>query len=95
MRTSAHVLGESWADIILVILRPALYVAVYRNVTMGQAPYGHLFIVALLVSWWCSGFGYLLSVVLPREHAMMAAVVSVLIFSLLSGLDAPLLGTAS
>ena len=51
--------------LLMVVLRAAIFAAIYFSFVLPALPFNSLFLIMLLVSCWCTGLGYLLALVLP------------------------------
>lgn len=55
-----------------VCLRPLLWTIVYWSLTMQRVGIGKLYVGMLMISWWCTGLGYIVSIVVPPESSVVA-----------------------
>eukprot|EP00191_Tetraselmis_sp_GSL018_P005067 CAMPEP_0177612188 /NCGR_PEP_ID=MMETSP0419_2-20121207/21039_1 /TAXON_ID=582737 /ORGANISM="Tetraselmis sp., Strain GSL018" /LENGTH=1045 /DNA_ID=CAMNT_0019108263 /DNA_START=510 /DNA_END=3647 /DNA_ORIENTATION=+ len=65
-------MGTAAFDFMDVTLRPLLFSAMFWSLTATPIPFKFFFGVSWLSSWWSSGLGYLLSVVIPEDNAVLA-----------------------
>jgi hypothetical protein len=78
--------AKNITDIPVLVLKPFLYMWVYSALTMPRAGWWDLSIMMLSLSWACSGWGYVLSIVLPKTNATLSAVIfSIVMGAFLSG----------
>jgi ABC-type multidrug transport system ATPase subunit len=85
--------AKSIADIPVLVLKPFLYTWVYCALTMPPSSWWDLPTVMLSLSWACSGWGYVLSIVLPPANATLSSVIfSIVMGAFLSGVKPELKG---
>ena len=63
-----HFLVTALLHIVMVVLRSAIFAAIYFSLVLPALPFSSLLLVMFLVSCWCTGLGYLLACVLPLSQ---------------------------
>lgn len=61
-------------------LTPALYMGFYYAMTVFDTPFGLYYVVLFFVAWWGYGVGYLFSVLLEANNALLGGLCVTLIF---------------
>jgi ABC-type multidrug transport system ATPase subunit len=80
-------------DIPVLVLKPFLYTWVYAALTMPRAGWWDLPIIMLSLSWACSGWGYVLSILLPPSNSTLCSVIfSIVMGAFLSGIKPEIKG---
>ncbi|KAG2453490.1 hypothetical protein HYH02_001711 [Chlamydomonas schloesseri] len=73
-------LGRIGWDLILQGLYPALYLGFYYAMTVFDTPFELYYLVLFFVAWWGFGVGYLFSVLLESNNALLGGLCVTLIF---------------
>ena len=60
-----HLVLTALLHIVMIVLRAAIFAAIYFSLVQPVLRFGSFFLVMLLVSCWCTGLGYFLACVLP------------------------------
>ena len=83
----AFFFAQSLVELPVVLLRAITYVTVYFAIAMPPFSTELLFFsIMAALSWSCSGYGYVLSIVIPRQNATLCAVmVAMMIGAFFSG----------
>lgn len=63
-----HFLLTALLHLLMVVVRAAIFAAIYFSFVLPALPLHSLFLVMFLVSCWCTGLGYLLVLVLPANQ---------------------------
>ncbi len=62
-------------------LQPLTFLSIYYSLTLPALPFAQLYAVGVLVVWWCSSLGTLVSVLAPSSSALIATVALVMVSS--------------
>ena len=80
-----HLMLTSLLYIVIIVLRSAIFAAIYFSLVLPALRFGNIFLVMFLVSCWCTGLGYLLACVLPVNQ--LAASSMTVLFALGASLN--------
>lgn len=80
-----HFLLAALLHLLMVVLRAAIFAAIYFSFVLPTLPFNSLFLVMFLVSCWCTSLGYLLVLVLPANQ--LAASSMTVLFALGASLN--------
>ena len=75
-----YFLANTALNLLDVALQPLVFLAIYWSMTLPTIPFGFHYLVGVLVVWWCSSAGCLISVLVGQQaNALVAAVAVVMI----------------
>lgn len=80
-----HFVLTALLHLLMVVVRAAIFAAIYFSFVLPALPLNSLFLVMFLVSCWCTGLGYLLVLVLPANQ--LAASSMTVLFALGASLN--------
>ncbi|KAL0020410.1 hypothetical protein WJX77_000240 [Trebouxia sp. C0004] len=88
LHTSAFFFGHAAMHMIDILVQPAIFMSLYYTLTLPEIKFVDYYIVAVLVTWYTSGLGYLMSVVMAPQNSMVAAVaVCMIVGGFLNGVE--------
>ncbi|KAL0037315.1 hypothetical protein WJX79_001603 [Trebouxia sp. C0005] len=88
LHTSAFFFGHAAMHMIDILVQPAIFMSLYYTLTLPEIKFVDYYIVAVLVTWYTSGLGYLVSVVMAPQNSMVAAVaVCMIVGGFLNGVE--------
>ncbi|KAG2488394.1 hypothetical protein HYH03_013080 [Edaphochlamys debaryana] len=76
-------------DLGWIFLSPAIYFSIFYYCTLLRADFSYFYIIGFLVTWWCAGFSYMISVSkIPAQAQLISTVILILILgAFLHGMD--------
>ncbi|KAK9803611.1 hypothetical protein WJX72_004863 [[Myrmecia] bisecta] len=80
LRTPAYFFSAITLHMIDVLAQPAIFMSLYYTLTLPEIAFVDYYTVSLLVVWYTTGLGYLLSVVMAPQNSMVAVVAVTLVF---------------
>lgn len=88
LHTSAFFFGHAAMHLIDIVVQPAIFMSLYYTLTLPEIKFMDYYTVAVLVTWYTSGLGYLMSVVMAPQNSMVAAVaVCMIVGGFLNGIE--------
>ena len=95
--TMAFFVSQNLVELPVVLLKPLIYVWVYYALAMPPISSESAFIGIMIgLSWSCSGYGYVLSIVLPAKNATLTSVIfSIMMGAFMSGIKPSLKASES
>lgn len=57
-----------------VAIQPAVFLSIYASMTLPAMPWSQLYGVGVLVAWYCTSLGALMSLVVAPSSSLMATV---------------------
>ncbi|KAL4458314.1 hypothetical protein ABPG75_013179 [Micractinium tetrahymenae] len=79
IRSLSYFLAATFTQAVDVVLQPAVFLSVYASMTLPAMPWGQLFGVGVLVCWFCTSLGALVSLLAPPSSSLMATVALLMI----------------
>ncbi|BDA44911.1 probable broad substrate specificity ATP-binding cassette transporter at N-terminal half [Coccomyxa sp. Obi] len=74
LRTGAFFFGHQVMHLIDIVVQPAIFMSVYYTLTLPEIKFINYYIISLGVTWYTSGLGYVMSVMLEQQNSMVASV---------------------
>ncbi|GAB4822174.1 hypothetical protein N2152v2_009220 [Parachlorella kessleri] len=75
IRPLPYFLAHSVIQLIDITIQPLIFLAAYYSLTLPSIAFSQLYLAGLLVTWYCSSLGCLMSVVLRPANALVATIV--------------------
>lgn len=72
--------GSATPVCLLQLLYPAVFLGFYYAMTVFEVPFGLYYAILLMVAWWAYGVGYVFSVMLDSNNALLAGLCVTLVF---------------
>ena len=80
LRVLPYFLSNSFINLIDISIQPLIFFAIYTSMTLPSITFGTYYLIGVLVVWWTTSAGTLISVIVGRQsNALVAAVAFVLI----------------
>lgn len=79
VRSLSYFLAATCTQAVDVALQPAVFLSVYASMTLPAMPWGQLYGVGVLVCWFCTSLGALVSLLAPPSSSLMATVALLMI----------------
>jgi len=75
-----YFLSNTFVNLIDVAIQPLVFLSIYQSMTLPSIPFAMHYLIGMLVVWWCSSAGCLISVLISQPaNALVAAVAIVMI----------------
>ncbi len=80
LRVFPYFMAKTMINLIDIAIHPLIFFAIYTSMTLPSISFGQYYFIGVLVVWWTTSAGTLISVIVPdQSNALVAAVAFVLI----------------
>lgn len=79
IKTLPYFLANSTINLIDVGLQPLVFLSVYYSLTLPAISFAQLYLVGVLVVWYCSSMGCLVSILISPANSLVTAVAIVMV----------------
>ncbi|KAL6769007.1 hypothetical protein ACKKBF_B17105 [Auxenochlorella protothecoides x Auxenochlorella symbiontica] len=74
VRVFSYFMANSTTNMVDVFIQPLVFLSVYYSMTIPSISFGLLYVIGVLVVFWCASLGCLMSIIMGNNSALVASV---------------------